>query len=530
MASDSNLIRASFGLGQARAAADVPNTRAMQELYKSQADLAMKPFQTIMGVMGEMKKEQKAFDLAKSKQLQPLKNNFNKMYQSLYSEKEPLPQSFINAIEGQVTMLKDEFEAVNTIGKGDTRENERARNRIMGKFTKLKNSVVNFRGNLMKISGAADNIDDKNFSSLDIDPITYVSDINKWDQYVASGDMQYTFDEGVIALTIKNYTVGEDLVRSGDAVTFNLEQMADRLPTRPKALEAGIVANTNNAKQSGSDAGGKEGAEKSDYKFDIDIATSRYNADLDDEKELQFLMKNAVTGIGGNSFHEDLLVSDIINLETAKLLGFDETYFKGLDKDGDGFITTDDSPLTETEKQAWKNNTRTIVDAITNRYNPNYNFELSKELYIFHQVDKERQTNERAYDFAHKRANPELYKTSDDVPGNYKVGSNGFLINPALKNDEGRFGKQEYFGYRSNEAGDILYDDIAVSKAIDNEQSFVDAFGNKYEKVERRGKFVGYNIMGLKEGGTSVSFITFVNAEKARLWAVNKPGGALKSR
>ena len=168
-------------------------------------------------------------------------------------------------------------------------------------------------------------------------------------------------------------------------------------------------------------------------------------------------MKNAVTGIGGNSFHEDLLVSDIINLETAKLLGFDETYFKGLDKDGDGFITTDDSPLTETEKQAWKNNTRTIVDAITNRYNPNYNFELSKELYIFHQVDKERQTNERAYDFAHKRANPELYKTSDDVPGNYKVGSNGFLINPALKNDEGRFGKQEYFGYRSNEEGDILH-------------------------------------------------------------------------
>ena len=99
-----------------------------------------------------------------------------------------------------------------------------------------------------------------------------------------------------------------------------------------------------------------------------------------------------------------------------------------------------------------------------------------------------------------------------------------------IKNNEGRFGKQEYFGYRSNEAGDILYDDVAVSKAIDNEQSFVDAFGNKYEKVERRGKFVGYNIMGLKEGGTSVSFITFVNAEKARLWAVNKPGGALKSR
>ena len=60
------------------------------------------------------------------------------MYQSLYAAKEPLPQSFVDAVEEQVTMLQDEFEAVNTIGKGDTHENERARNRIMGKLAKLK--------------------------------------------------------------------------------------------------------------------------------------------------------------------------------------------------------------------------------------------------------------------------------------------------------------------------------------------------------------------------------------------------------
>ena len=68
-----------------------------------------------------------------------------------------------------------------------------------------------------------------------------------------------------------------------------------------------------------------------------------------------------------------------------------------------------------------------------------------------------------------------------------------------------------------------MYDDEAVSRAIDNGQSFIDAFGNKYEKVERDGKFVGYNISGLKEGGESITFITFVKPEKARLWAVNKP-------
>ena len=94
MASDSNLIRASFGLGQAKAAADVPN---MQPLYQAQREAYNKPFQTIMGIMDEMQKEEKQFDLARSKQLQPLKNNFDKLWQSLYEDEEPLPNSLITA-------------------------------------------------------------------------------------------------------------------------------------------------------------------------------------------------------------------------------------------------------------------------------------------------------------------------------------------------------------------------------------------------------------------------------------------------
>ena len=537
MASDSNLIRASFGLGRAQAAANVPD---MGPLYKAQAETYRQPAKIAFGIMDEMVKENKALKLAKTKQLQPLKNKFNEMYQSLFADKEPLPQSFVDAVEEQVSMLQDEFEAVNTIGKGDTRENERARNRIMGKFTKLRNSVVNFRGNLMKVSGAINDLDENNVQPEDIDPITFVSDIRKWDELVMRGDMGYVFKDGIVSLSIKNYRTGTMFVNPlfsketkdyqyGDTITFNIEEMADRLPTRPKALEAEIVANMNTSKTSAESHAKMEGAEQGGYMFDRDVNISKYNADLNDEKELQFLMKNSVSGIGGNSFHDDLLVSGIINKESALALGYDEDFFNMLDQHKDDKIDLKDKEMMSgQDRELWKYNTRTMIDAITNRYNSNYNFGLSKELFINWQVDREQQRYENSYDFAHKRANPGDYKVRledlENVPGNYKVGSNGYLINPALRNESGRFGKQEFFGYKLNKQGNVLYDDEAVSKAIDNGQSFIDAFGNKYERQEdRNGKFTGYNIMGLKEGGESITFITFVKPEKARLWAVNKP-------
>ena len=425
MASDSNLIRASFGLGQARAAADVPN---MQELYKSQADLAMKPFETIMGFMGEMKKKDKALDLAKSKQLQPLKNAFDGMYQSLYAQKEPLPQSFIDAIEGQVTMLQDEFETVNTIGEGDTRENERARSRIMGEFTKLKNSVVNFRGNLMQISGAIENLDGLNVEDENIEPLTYAAQIKMWDEYVAKGDMAYDFKDGVVNLSIKNYRTGTMFVNPlfsketkdyqyGDTITLNLGQMQDMLPQKDKNLDALILENMNNAKTSGVDSAKKEGATKGGYTYDIDTAKSKYNTALNNEQQLDYAMRNAVDAVGGNSFYEDLLTSDLINKEVLNQMGFDSKIFASLNKNNDKVINKEDAEgLSEEDKQMWDNNVRTIRDAITNRNSKtgNYNFELSKELFVYWQTDKERQKHERNYDKNHKYLNPGDYSKLDD--------------------------------------------------------------------------------------------------------------------
>tara|TARA_R100001015_G_C4629930_1_gene191167 strand:- start:2791 stop:3267 length:477 start_codon:yes stop_codon:yes gene_type:complete len=77
--------------------------------------------------------------------------------------------------------------------------------------------------------------------------------------------------------------------------------------------------------------------------------------------------------------------------------------------------------------------------------------------------------------------------TPNQGEGNYLVGRQGNLFNPAT-------GQEEYVGYNKNKAGNILYDDRAIATSIQTGKEFEDAFGNIYKPVVREGKVVGYNI------------------------------------
>ena len=70
--------------------------------------------------------------------------------------------------------------------------------------------------------------------------------------------------------------------------------------------------------------------------------------------------------------------------------------------------------------------------------------------------------------------------------------------------------------------GNVLYDDTAVLNSISKKEGFVDAFQNEYKPRVKDGKFLGYEIYGLKEGDTKVSYITFVSPDVAKQWAVGK--------
>ena len=171
--------------------------------------------------------------------------------------------------------------------------------------------------------------------------------------------------------------------------------------------------------------------------------------------------------------------------------------------------------MSEEDQQAFNASYKKMISVLTDVDDDDFNLDRSKKLFTNYFTDFAEQKYNKEYDTAVKR---EL----TNVPGNYQLGSNGYLINASLVNDNGVFGRQEYIGWKMGKKGNILYDDVAVSNSIDKGESFVDAFQNEYRRVERGGKFVGYEIYGLKEGATTISYITFVSPEKAKLWTVGK--------
>jgi len=110
-------------------------------------------------------------------------------------------------------------------------------------------------------------------------------------------------------------------------------------------------------------------------------------------------------------------------------------------------------------------------------------------------------------------------------PGNYPLGSQGNMVNPAT-------GKVEWAGYKYGRQGNLLYDDMDAMAKINRGERFVDAFKNIWTPVlDRNNKFVGYNI---QDGATGDYLKIYDNKGKktktnalylrnqALTWAVGK--------
>ena len=126
---DSVLVNAAFREGQTGAIADVPN---MKPLYDHQAKIGEQYMGMVTDIMDEIKLEKEQEEALKIKRLKPFKDIADQAYQTLYSQKEPMPDKVVQAVTAEVERLQEEFEKVNTEGEGDTKQNERARLKITG--------------------------------------------------------------------------------------------------------------------------------------------------------------------------------------------------------------------------------------------------------------------------------------------------------------------------------------------------------------------------------------------------------------
>ena len=128
---DATLVQAALYEGKTGAMADVPN---LKPLYESTAEISETAMGTVTGIMDQIKLEKELEDIAKEKRVEPINKAAKAVHSALYDGGEPLPEIFINAFEERIEALQDEFEKVNTEGKGDTKANARKRREINGDF------------------------------------------------------------------------------------------------------------------------------------------------------------------------------------------------------------------------------------------------------------------------------------------------------------------------------------------------------------------------------------------------------------
>ena len=216
MAADATLVNAAFREAQTGAMADVPS---MAPMFESQKRVQKTYMDTITSVMKtlEVKKEQK--EIAKVQQLKPVKETIQKAYNAL-EQGEPLPQFVVNDFTKQIEDLQDQFEKVNTEGKGDTRANEQERRRITARLTRLKNQAIDLRSKYMIAFQDPSSYNEPNIKGEDIDAFnsiaTAFSDPDASAEMFKNGSIRGGFVNGEYTIFTKDYSTGTRKVRLKD--------------------------------------------------------------------------------------------------------------------------------------------------------------------------------------------------------------------------------------------------------------------------------------------------------------------------
>tara|TARA_R100001163_G_C5066156_1_gene204427 strand:- start:1965 stop:3419 length:1455 start_codon:yes stop_codon:yes gene_type:complete len=240
----------------------------------------------------------------------------------------------------------------------------------------------------------------------------------------------------------------------------------------------------------------KEMAAYRDFKFSnsyVDVSnkvlsSEDFNANLigqtiienmpNTKKGMGIIMSDGILGEQGDQRNlktmlEKSMVDGTLESEILSAIGFDISKF---DKEKDG--------LSDIEKA-------NFIDAVVNTENPLFDVKTSQSIMKEQLILAAKNKHQKYWEEKNKKEQERLNKiygiTPNQGEGNYLVGRQGNLFNPAT-------GQEEYVGYNKNKAGNILYDDRAIATSIQTGKEFEDAFGNIYKPVVREGKVVGYNI------------------------------------
>jgi hypothetical protein len=302
MGADSTLVNAAFKESQSRYAGDVID---MKPLYDSNAAINTKATNLILGAIDIYSKEQKVKKDGIKAQLDIFNQNAEDANVKYYKNGEPMDQLVINAVQDKIKGLQAEFELVNTFGKNDNAENERARARLNASLKQIVATLNYNRTGLMKLNDSKGDINTGTVKTENL--IAF----NK----VLSGEYdEVGFDESN-NLLYKIYDTDDQGRLVSKSYTF--QQLEKGLPMLDKTAEANDIAqqNANTTLALNNGATSKKG-NKPDYNHKI--AADNYMQMINSKQSFATLANN--TNVDGNpTFKQSLeknqvLFNDLVNL------------------------------------------------------------------------------------------------------------------------------------------------------------------------------------------------------------------------
>jgi len=478
MAADRTLVDAAFKEATSRAGVDVPN---LKPLYDSNTENMKSYLGIATDAMKEYKVEKETLRIGKNAQLSEFKKIMDRNYEKIVKRKETMPQELINAVDAEVKRLQDEFEAVNTFGKGDNVENEKARTRITADLQRVISEAVDARTTFQLLSENKAAWHTNAIKGETIAPMMLMMDLDNMDM---DDNVSVSFVKGKLTFNAKNYTQVNDgfgnMITGGD-MSYNLKQMRENLPTiNAKTQSAVVDIYKTRVAQAKLDAENSNAPMINDEEL-----ISNIEAVIDTKEDFRDLALTRINGVNKES-----LVSALQNTDPAKgasisldlLESTFLTTFQLTDVDGDNDIDLQDmEALPEADKALFKENFDKMVNVLTDITDNDFDLDRSKKVLVNHL----RNDITNRYDYTFKGFNDAILK---QVQGNIKIGRGGYLHNPA-KN------REDYVGWRMNREGQMLYDDKAVAKKIKNGEEFTDPWQNEYVPVlDNNGGVVGYNV------------------------------------
>ena len=371
---------------------------------------------TMTNVMDNIKLKKEQEKVALEKGLEPFKAIANQAYETLYSQDEPLPQKFIDAVTREVESLQEEFEKVNTEGKGDTRVNERKRMEIQGRLKRITNEAINTRASFMKIGQSAGNWNETFIDPNNIGPMQSILDLKNADK---NDNYNVDFIDGKLTVTIDN--IERTGVRMGqgqgripieeeynylESVSFNLGDMEKALPTKNKATDAQLVKDITDNEEAGL-VDAKAGNPSKWTPLKIERAEHAYASSIKTPEQFQDHIRE-IDGIGNGGFVEGLwsnidipmaVISTMFvdGLGNPTELGF---AFNQLNvDDSDNVINEKDYEILRQSKNwaLFEKNIDALHDALTNVRNPAFHLQTSVDLLAKYKVAHDIQAYNTGY-------------------------------------------------------------------------------------------------------------------------------------